>query len=276
MSVAASTVRDMTTLFPDLPPELPAGSLVLPDPADAPPGRENVPLLWLSDASVADPAASWSALWDARERTGLWPLLVGGLSEQSLADYWMLPTAPETIERQDPDDARAGLWDSINASDEDEDDLEWDDGVPHNDPWPGLAVTGVPVGDPDAVAEWYVQEILGSRIPWRLGLVPVERSADVLARTGWSGPCNHTNATNELSAVLRSWEDRFGARVVAIELATLHVSVAAPPQDLDHARAVALEHFAFCPDNIWQSDTNTLDRYAETLIGVNTWTFWWD
>ncbi|MGY4965352.1 DUF4253 domain-containing protein [Streptomyces sp. 900105245] len=32
--------------------------------------------------------------------------------------------------------------------------------------------------------------------------------------------------------------------------ARLDLSVAAPPQTLDEALAVAVEHFAFCPDNI--------------------------
>ncbi|WP_405093227.1 DUF4253 domain-containing protein [Micromonospora sp. NBC_01392] len=36
------------------------------------------------------------------------------------------------------------------------------------------------------------------------------------------------------------------------------------------------EHFAFCPDNIWQSHTETFRRYADAIMGLNCWTFWWD
>jgi hypothetical protein len=40
---------------------------------------------------------------------------------------------------------------------------------------------------------------------------------------------------------------------------------------------VAAEHFAFCPDNIWQGwRPFTLVGYAERLVGAAAWTFWWD
>ena len=66
-----------------------------------------------------------------------------------------------------------------------------------------------------------------------------------------------------LCAVLRSWEDRFGIRVVALGFDQLLVSVATPPTTLAEARALAAEHFAFCPDNIRQGGDPTLPAYAE-------------
>jgi hypothetical protein len=80
-----------------------------------------------------------------------------------------------------------------------------------------------------------------------------------------------------MSAVLRSWEDRFGIRVVALGFDTLLVSVAAPPTTLAEAEALAAEHFAFCPDNIWQSDNPSRTAYAERrLLNQPAWYFWWD
>jgi hypothetical protein len=84
----------------------------------------------------------------------------------------------------------------------------------------------------------------------------------VLANMGWAGPVNYDNDTAKFSAVLRSWEDRFGVRVVAANSNTLIVSVAAPPGDLDAALHLAAEHFAFCPDNLWQSHPHTIGDYA--------------
>ncbi|WP_436319065.1 DUF4253 domain-containing protein [Streptomyces virginiae] len=55
--------------------------------------------------------------------------------------------------------------------------------------------------------------------------------------------------------VLRDWEHRFGARVVAVGFDTLHLSVAAPPMSGQDALLVAAEHFALSPDNIWQGST---------------------
>ncbi|WP_432020488.1 DUF4253 domain-containing protein [Streptomyces sp. 1222.5] len=47
--------------------------------------------------------------------------------------------------------------------------------------------------------------------------------------------------------------------------ARLDLSVAAPPQTLDEALAVAVEHFAFCPDNIWQG-YESIRLYAEEAL----------
>lgn len=94
---------------------------------------------------------------------------------------------------------------------------------------------------------------------------------------GWDGPLNHDNDTAKFSAVVRSWEQRFGARVVAVGPATLHLSVAAPPTATEDALLVAAEHFAFCPDNVWQnSHPHALTAYAERLIDTHCWEFWWD
>jgi hypothetical protein len=57
--------------------------------------------------------------------------------------------------------------------------------------------------------------------------------------------------------------------------ATLFVSVSAPPADRDQALRVAAEHFAFCPDNIWQGGSaTTLAEYADQLIDSKVWAFW--
>ena len=74
----------------------------------------------------------------------------------------------------------------------------------------------------------------------------------------------------------------YGAKVnseppVAGQLADLYVSVTAPPASVDEALPVAAEHFAFCPDNIWQGrQPYTLTAYASRLVGANSWEFWWD
>jgi hypothetical protein len=48
-----------------------------------------------------------------------------------------------------------------------------------------------------------------------------------------------------------------------------------PPQTEDEAAAVAAEHFAVCPDLVWQG-TETIEDYASLLRGQVTWSFWWD
>lgn len=129
---------------------------------------------------------------------------------------------------------------------------------------------------PDATALQCAARLLSQDRPLRLGLVAADRGADALAAAGWTGPLNYTNDTGQIAAIVRSWEDRFGARVVGVGFADLYVSVAAPPATLDEALAVAAEHFAFCPDNIRQSHPHTLTAYASRLVRTSTWEFWWD
>jgi hypothetical protein len=77
------------------------------------------------------------------------------------------------------------------------------------------------------------------------------------------------------AAVVPSWEDRFGVRLVGIAFETLELSVAAPPVTFEHALHVAAEHWMFCPDNLEQGGRG-LAGYAEQICGETSWTFWWD
>jgi hypothetical protein len=156
----------------------------------------------------------------------------------------------------------------------------WEDYAQGDSAWPGLATAGPPAADPDARAAEVTDSLVGGT-GWlkepRLALVPARRSADIPAAIGWCGPVNLTNDVAPLCAVLRSWEDRFGIRVVALTFDELVVSVAAPPRTLAEAEAIAAEHYAFCPDNIDQSSHGSLRAYAEReVLGAHAWQFWWD
>ncbi|MDR6980695.1 hypothetical protein J2X68_007437 [Streptomyces sp. 3330] len=74
----------------------------------------------------------------------------------------------------------------------------------------------------------------------RLGLVAAPSGAEALTAVGWAGPCNYENDTAKVSAVVRDWEDRFEARVVAVGFSTLHLSVAdpTPPPERNSKRSV--------------------------------------
>ncbi|WP_205718384.1 DUF4253 domain-containing protein [Actinomadura sp. WMMA1423] len=149
--------------------------------------------------------------------------------------------------------------------------------APYGRQWPGLAPSMESQGEPDSFAAGYAEHLLDRLSSLRLGLAAAERGSDALVSMGWSGPLNYTNDTGEIASVVRSWEDRFGARVVGAGFSELYLSVAAPPSTHEEALRVAAEHFAFCPDNIWQNTTPaTLASYAEHLVDLNAWVFWWD
>ncbi|MGC7358384.1 DUF4253 domain-containing protein, partial [Mycobacteroides abscessus subsp. massiliense] len=61
--------------------------------------------------------------------------------------------------------------------------------------------------------------------PGALLLVPVARPADVPAALGWWGGTNYCLTGTDFTAVLRSWEDRFGAVLISIGFDTMTVRV---------------------------------------------------
>ncbi|MFZ3494759.1 DUF4253 domain-containing protein [Streptomyces sp. 5.8] len=181
----------------------------------------------------------------------------------------------------DPADLLAEWWATYTADEEDDDVLDVKRRLavtaPFGQDWPGLAPSRETTTSPDQLAIEFVQAFLADRPQTRLGLVAAPSGAEALTAAGWFGPCNYDNDTAKVSAVVRDWEHRFGARVVAVGFDTLHLSVASPPVDEQEALLVAAEHFAFCPDNIWQgSRPYTLAAYAERITRAHRWDFWWD
>ncbi|MEJ2856879.1 MULTISPECIES: DUF4253 domain-containing protein [unclassified Saccharothrix] len=271
---------------PPLPPDLRA---LFADHADhdgrslsvpLPPGRAKAseeeedsdrPALWLSDGPA--PEGLWARLRAEHARSGLWPLLLDALDDQA-EDYrpWgsgeFVPGEMSSPDEHDPAALLADWWAQYAEPAE-------PTTAPFGARWPGLAPAPDEVGEPDAVADGLAEHLLSEHRSMRLGLVATDRGADALTNVGWFGPANYTNDTAEISAVLRSWEDRFGARVVGVGFSTLLLSVAAPPTTPEAALAVAAEHFAFCPDNVWQG-VSPLTAYAERLVGDHSWSFWWD
>ncbi|WDZ85204.1 DUF4253 domain-containing protein [Micromonospora cathayae] len=264
---------DLPRLLAALPPEaLPPGRLVTPEVGGP-------PAYWLSDAPAE--AYRWTQLRRNHPETGLWPLLLTGLRSDEDRP-WVVgevsPTRRSAPERHDPAELLAQWWHD-GVTDEDEDDAELGEATaPFGRRWPGLAAPGEPQEPPGDSADGLVDflahepEFFGEA---RLGLVAATRSADTLAVVGWSGSANHICNAGQLSAVLRSWEQRYGAQVVAVGFDTLHLSVAAPPTTTEHAVRVAAEHHAFCPDNVHQG-SGSLAAYAEEIRGSNSWSFWWD
>ncbi|MBC9718691.1 DUF4253 domain-containing protein [Streptomyces sp. TRM66268-LWL] len=264
--------------LPQLAADLTGGSLGL----RLPPGKvidrtENgpwhEPLLWIADSRAQQD--SWREVMAARRR-GLLPVLIGE-KYGDLAPR-LMPELMSYPGDHDAEDVLSEFWEAYAAEELDEDNPL---------PWPGLALSSLtPDGesdcDPDANADELASSVTGPgedgfwlKAP-RIALVPARRSADIPAAIGWTGPLNHENDVARLCAVLRSWEDRFGARLVALGFDTMLVSVAAPPATRAAAELLAAEHYAFCPDNIDQAGRTTQSSYAESLLQERSWAFWWD
>ncbi|MFF1298387.1 MULTISPECIES: DUF4253 domain-containing protein [unclassified Streptomyces] len=145
--------------------------------------------------------------------------------------------------------------------------------------WPGLAA-GMPVTSADATPEEAASGLLTELIQTRpfgldfcrLVLVPARRGSDALALIDWSAEA----PLALLCALLRSWEDRFGAQIVAVFGSEVYVSVARPPADTGQADQLALEHVRSTADNIVNAPPTPFPEYARQPVGRPSWSFWWD
>jgi hypothetical protein len=240
------------------------------------------PGLWLTDDLVADPITAWRRLVDLFAETGLWPLLLASLGADHRDRPWHSgELEPVPLPRVDALEAGAVLaegWaDSLVPIGE-------DPYVEHLRPFgsafPGpadpLRREGPPALMPaDAFHLW---------APRRVGLVPCRRPADTVALTGWQGAINR-RSPEQVSAVLRSWEDRFGVVLAGLGFATLTVLVPHPPADEPEALRIAAELAALCPDVLSEDGPvdgfgylagGTVAGLARALVDRPVWTLWWD
>lgn len=257
--------REVAELFADgaagraLSVTLPPGSVVWPDPGYPQHQVAKRAAFWLSDEPVT--GALWARLRAEHPTSGLWPVLLED-STQPWSAGQIAPEPADEIGTYDVAAFMAEVW------------SEWEqppmDLAPFGRYSPGPAPPGELMAAPDVVADRCAQSLTRP-----LGLVPARRGADALATMGWQGARHHNPWTAPLSAVVRSWEDRFGARVVGIGFNTLDLSVAAPPAGRRHALRVAAEHATFCPEVVVQG-AGTLVGHAELIRGRDIWSFFWE
>jgi hypothetical protein len=209
--------------------------------------------------------------------TGLWPLRLHSLHDGRERPWDSGELEPVDVSAVDAIDIRAALAQG------------WRDSlVPIRNPWPpgtgplapfGPDFPGLAPAQPesDAVPTAFTAE------PARLGLVACRRPADAVAAVGWLGAIN-VRAAALVSAVLRSWEDRFGAILVGLSFSTITLLVTRPPATDEDALLVAAEVAAFCPDALWQPEAlwpspareATLESMSRLLVRRPFWQLWFD
>ena len=281
-------------------------------PAGLPSGRflpDGSPTMWQTDFPVADPVGLWEHCDRSAAATGIWPV-VSGSGIYRRIEPWD-PQDPYEVDDASLEGVLRARWEALRARQAKgpcperyrdigvgENSIKaivetWPQQWPPYEQWPGLAPAGPGSGqdatethrrvlaeisgDP-AAGEMHrrqMEEILGdiARLAPTgpcLALVPAKRPADIPAVMAWDAEA----PLELLSAMLRSWEERFGARVVAFEGATLHVSVARPPVTAASASLVAFEH-VLLGDDLHGGQLDFAD-YASSLIGDRHWKFWWD
>ncbi len=281
---------------------LPAGKQIRADDGSG------EPVAWVTLEPLTDAGAVWASLSAAHQETGLVPILLSGLDgtpERPWDDEEFDNPADVTeLERMDPASVLRDMWDSTayevpispreeyfypahgefpavresltsagNEAEEEEDEQVVARRAPFSKQFPGLA----PAED-TSLSEDQIRGALRSLPPARLGLVAASRPADVLPLIGWIGASNHGPTPLPIAAVLRSWEDRFGARLLEVGFADVRLFVERPPRTYQAAQRLAAEQFAFCDECRLRGQVG-LTEVSEITAGLaNTpiWGFWWD
>ncbi len=79
-----------------------------------------------------------------------------------------------------------------------------------------------------------------------------------------------------IAAVLRTWEDRFGARLLNVGPgAEIRLLVQRPSATREAAQRVAAEHYAFA-DECGECGRSNIKTTSSRLVDAPTWQFWWD
>jgi hypothetical protein len=249
-----------------------------------------VPLLWATDDPVPDAGQVWHALHEMAPETGLQPITLGVLTDQTpsmsdkagsrgrpwdsgeLADPYPLAAA-------DAVDAAALLaeyWEYL-VEPEDDPGNPWQFEViePFSREFPGPA----PASD-EVLSSAELAAALRMIRPACLGLVPASRPSDVLSQTGFEGFTNGFGTPAEFTAVLRTWEDRFGAVLCGVGFADVRVLVTRPPRTRRTAELVAAEIRTMC-NEFWPVERpgtalTTVREIADYVKDAPFWGFWWD
>jgi hypothetical protein len=260
-------------------------------PVTLPPGRlitanygSGDPVAWATVDPVPESGQVWAALSELHPQTGLVPIQLDGYGGDTRRPWddgdFTTPEDPRKADRLDVGAVLQDLWrDWIPLPDQD--DAEWIEiRAPFTLEFPGLAAperkTLTPAERQQALDSVLPRiRLANSATPTaRIGLVAAGRPADVLPVIGWGGLANRGESLLPLTAVLRSWEDRFGARLIDVGYADLRLLVERPPRTLDAAQYIAAEHVVLADECI--EAFRDIPNIAARLVNAPIWTFWWD
>jgi hypothetical protein len=248
------------------------------------------PVAWVTIGSVPDPGAVWAELSDARPSTGLVPFIarsLRGAPHRPWDDgthppdgYFEPPGDLAAIDLIDPEVLLRTRWarQARVPTEEEEPDPWYREQAkaqisPFSGDFSGLAPASAHALDPEQV-----RAALAGLPPARIGLTVADRPADALAAIGWM-PGNWLEGVEPVTAVLRSWEDRFGACLLAVGHAEFKLLAGRPPRGLAAAQRVAAEIFALTHEftSGWARQAFTeVHEIADGLTRSPIWGFWWD
>jgi hypothetical protein len=274
----------VTGRLPDAGP-LQTGSVSLPAGVQIVSGHGTAqPVAWATTEPVPDAGRVWAALSEMHAQSGLVPLLLSGIGGD--------PERPwDRQEFRDPDDLTEldhldaaellredWLRQTTEYDDYDEEDEEYEDEdfarsiAEDVAPFSRRQFPGLAQAEDHQLSADQFDRVLSGLGPARVGLVPAGRPADALPMLGWN---DALVTAVPFAAVLRSWEDRFGARLLRVGLAEFSVLAQRPPRTVESAQHLAAEHWAFC-NEFGGTGLHDIRGITASLMSSPIWTFWWD
>lgn len=207
--------------------------------------------VWVVPVAGAAAVELWEQVRAAHPVTGLWPVLAGPSTEETVA-----ASLGETPHPPVAGDGAA--WSAARAAD------------------PDVELAGVARGPYVRRSSLQPAELLPALTGEvdRMWLVPAPAGWLVPGLLGWSGAVNHDVLGDEHATVLRRWAGEWQAELLALESDVLVLRVHIPPVTAEQALAAAVEAYLYCPDAVEQG-AGTLDALAEHMVQP-AWQFWWD
>jgi Domain of unknown function (DUF4253) len=258
------------------------GSVQLPAGKRLAAWDDPTPLLWGTCEPVGDAPRVWQVLSDLAPDTGLMPILLASMRGHETRPWdegeLYLRCDLAAVDQLNAATVLAQCWASKAPSPREfEREPEF---FAHWFPPFGVGFPGLAPGQDQALTKAELERALSWFGPARIGLVPAFRPADVLALVGFNGTANGYGTPELLSAVLRSWEDRFGAVLIEVGFAHIRMLVRRPPRILPDARAVAAELRIMC-DEFWPINRPGIAvcdvrGIAAHTLDIPIWSMWWD
>jgi hypothetical protein len=205
--------------------------------------------MWAFGVRASEALRWWLDIRQAADQTGWMPVLLGAPEEWRDNGESIIHEGDDELARADEIDAAELLHDKAAEA--------------------GEPSRGVPIlprrGDSDFATP---QEPHGL-----LGLVATDAGWKIPAMFPWKGSTNWELYGAEHAAVLRGWNRRFEAELVAMTYDVVELYVPHPP-NAEEALAIAGEAYAYCPD-LLDSGVPTLEDLAEHMIRSKAWYFRW-
>ncbi len=234
------------------------------------------PVAWVTAEPVTDAGRMWLALSDAQPDSGLVPVLLDATAASNAGDSPDLgrlsPPEPSWLDDFAAADVLAEGWQArLPPADGDDSSGQL---APFGREFPGLAPATT-----ERLSMAELQQALLALPPAYVALVAAARSADVPAALGWGPSAADQSASSrsvQISVVLRSWEARFGARLLQLgPVLSLRLLIERPPRSIEAVSQVAAEHYAFC-DQRGTPGARDIADISAGLVGAPIWTCGWD